>query len=264
MNINLNTNNFNSQYYKNNNSYAVNNQRSNGISYNQPTFKGFDAPTSSKFLNPFKKGMDKLTDKIAKYYTSKLYESGLAKFLANHTEKLSSVVDHMQVIGSIIISGMYMLLTLKNSKLDDENAKKTLVINQGLTFGVSTLGSYLIDGALNSKWDKFTTNYAIKRSGVKDLPEKLAQYKEKCKAEGILKSGLVEYLRDEKSAHFNPDLAAKVNGMGILKKLVVFGTVYRFLAPVAVTPFANWVGNKLADKSKAKQQAHQEQAKQAA
>ena len=33
--------------------------------------------------------------------------------------------------------------------------------------------------------------------------------------------------------------------MGVLKKLVVFGTVYRFLAPVAVTPFATMIGNKL-------------------
>lgn len=263
MNITLNTNNFNSQYYKNNNPYAANTQRSNGIVYNQPTF-GFNAPTKSKFLNPFKNGMDKFTDKIAKYYTSKLYESGLAKFLANHTEKLNSVVDHMQVLGSIIISGMYMLLTLKNSKFDDENAKKTLVINQGLTFGVSTLGSYLIDGWLENKWNDFTMNYAIKRTGAKDLPERLAEYKEQCKTKGVLKSGLVEYLRDEKSAHFSPDLAAKVNGMGILKKLVVFGTVYRFISPVAVTPIANWVGNKLAEKNKAKQQAQQEQVKQSA
>jgi len=30
-----------------------------------------------------------------------------------------------------------------------------------------------------------------------------------------------------------------------LKKIMVFGTVYRFLGPVAVTPIANWIGNNL-------------------
>lgn len=262
MNITLNTNNFNSQYYKNNNPYTANTPKSNGMAYNQPSFKGFDAPTSSKFLSPFKKGMDTVSEKIAKYYTSKVYESKLAKFLAGHTESLSSVVDHMQVLGSVIISGMYMLLTLKNSKFDDEDAKKTLVINQGLTFGASTLGSYLIDGGLNEIWNGFTMKYAIKRTGAKDLPKKLAEFKEKCKAEGKLKSGLIEYLKDEKSAHFNPDLANKVNGMGILKKLVVFGTVYRFLAPVAVTPFANMIGNAIAKKNQAKAAEQQGNVKQ--
>ena len=43
--------------------------------------------------------------------------------------------------------------------------------------------------------------------------------------------------------------------MGVLKKLAVFGTVYRFLGPVAVTPVANWIGNKLAANQKAKKEA---------
>lgn len=255
MNITLNTNKFNSQYYKNKNT-VLNNQNKYSAFSNQPAFKGgFEAPTSSTLLSPFKKGMERLTDWIARNYTAKLYESKLAAFLAKRTDKLDSVVDHMQVIGSVIISGMYMLMTLKNNQFDDEKAKHTLMINQGLTFGVSTIGSYLIDGMLNKKWNKFTMNYAIKRTGDADLETKLAQYKEKCKAAGKLKSGLVEYLGDKNEVHFNPDLAGKVKGMGILKKLAVFGTVYRFISPVAVTPLANMIGNKLAESRDSKENA---------
>ena len=46
--------------------------------------------------------------------------------------------------------------------------------------------------------------------------------------------------------------------MGVLKKLAVFGTVYRFIGPVAVTPFANMIGNKLAEaKANRKEAANQ-------
>jgi len=255
MNITLNTNKFNTPYTNTNRQVLSNNQiKHSGISYNQPAFTGgFEAPTKSTLLSPFKKMMDTFTDWIAKNYTSKMYESKLAKFLAGHTEKLKSVVDHMQVIGSVIISGMYMLMTLKNSQLDDEKAKHTLMINQGLTFGFSTIGSYIIDGMLNNKWNKFTMNYAIKRTGDADLAKKLKAYQDKCKAAGKINSDLVTYLGDKNEAHFNPDLAGKVRGMGILKKLAVFGAVYRFLSPVAVTPIATWIGNKLAEKRTANQ-----------
>ena len=59
----------------------------------------------------------------------------------------------MQVAGSVIISGMYMTQTLRNNQLD-EDRKKTLAINQGLTFLMSTVGSYLIDDALDGNMGK--------------------------------------------------------------------------------------------------------------
>ena len=41
---------------------------------------------------------------------------------------------------------MYMAQTLKNNQLDED--RKLFAINQGLTFLISTVGSYLIDDAL--------------------------------------------------------------------------------------------------------------------
>lgn len=254
MNITLNTNHVNSQY----NNYNSNNnkpqKRYAGISYNtQPTFKGIEVPTKSKVLAPFHRAMDSITSWISRNYTDKLYTSKLADYLAKKTDKLGSVVDHMQVMGSIIISGMYMTETLRNKQLD-EDRRRTLAINQGLTFAVSTIGSYVIDDMLDSKWEKLTTKYASKELGDDKLAEKIAKYNQELEANfnaqqlnGITKKSkfkpatVLSYIEDKIP---NTSLEKRLRGMNVLKKLVVFGTVYRFLAPVLVTPIANNLGER--------------------
>lgn len=257
MNITLQTNNFNSnQNIYNRNIKQNNTKRNSNISYNSPSFSGkIEVPTDSKVLSPLKGISDKFTTWLSDKYTYNLYTSKLAKYLASKTDNLKSVVDHMQVLGSVIISGMYMTQTLRNQGLD-ENRRRTLAINQGLTFALSTIGSYAIDDALDSKWEKLTTKYAAKETGIKDLEERIKEFnKNKLNkhnadiANGIIEKGtkfkpanVLEYASKELK---NADLEVKLNGMGVLKKLLVFGTVYRFIAPVAVTPFATWMGNKL-------------------
>ncbi len=91
----------------------------------------------------------------------------------------------MQVAGSVIISGMYMTQTLRNNQLD-EDRKKTLAINQGLTFLMSTVGSYLIDDALDgiALWEKnVSLKYAKKYLGEdgKDLAKNFAEFARKHK-----------------------------------------------------------------------------------
>lgn len=263
MNITLNTNQINSQY----NNYNTNNnkpqKRYAGISYNtQPSFKGIDVPTNSKVLAPFHRLMDSITSWISRNYTDKLYTSKLAGYLAKKTDKLGSVVDHMQVMGSIIISGMYMTETLRNKQLD-EDRRRTLAINQGLTFAVSTIGSYVIDDMLDSKWEKLTTKYAAKELGDDKLAEKIAKYNQE--AEAIFNAEQMKGIK-AKNAKFKPitvlkyvednipntSLEKRLRGMNVLKKLVVFGTVYRFLAPVLVTPIANSLGERYIKKKQEK------------
>lgn len=265
MNVTFQTNNFSSQYanqYSNKN----NNKLKTGITYNKPAFTGeIPIPKKSKLLDPYYKKMDQFTTWLSDNYTSKLYTSKLARYLEKKTDKLNSVVDHMQVMGSVIISGMYMTQTLRNKKLD-EDAKRTLAINQGLTFALSTVGSYVIDDMLDSKWERLTAKYAQKQTGDTSFIEKLAQHnKEKLekfnadKAAGKLaeKAKFKPTLVVDYVAQTTKDkgLEKRLRGMGVLKKLVVFGTVYRFLAPVAVTPLATMIGNKLVHaKNNAKQE----------
>lgn len=284
MNITLNTNNYNSQYQQYKNSGRKINQQKLSTNYNNQAFTGvnpLDAiPPKSKFLAKFKKaitnGFDKFTTGIATFYTTKLYTSPVAIWLAKHTDKLAGVVDHMQVAGSVIISGMYMTQTLRNKDLD-EDRKKTLAINQGLTFAVSTLGSYLIDSSLDSWWEKLTQKYASKQLGDSKLSEKIANlnnpiikgaeekfgksWKKLSKKQRPKLVDTLKYIEDNVP---NTGIEAKIRGMGVLKKLMVFGTVYRFLSPVAVTPLASMLGNKLTAKKTAAKEVQPEQDKQAA
>ena len=258
MNITLQTNNFNSNSTQYNTKF--NNQSNIRKNYNQPSFNGgIDIPTKSKVLSPFTKAMDRFTTWLSDKYTTKLYTSRFAKFLAQKADNLNSVVDHMQVMGSVIISGMYMTQTLRNKQLDDDR-KKTLAINQGLTFALSTVGSYVIDDALDSKWEKFTIKYAAKEMNDNKLAEKLAAINteklakfEADKLKGIIPkeakfkpTSVLQYV-SENMPHTG--LEERLKGMGVLKKLLVFGTVYRFIAPVAVTPMATWIGNKFVHKN---------------
>lgn len=275
MNVTLNANRFNTPYgyqtkknpnnnnYYNKTNYAQNN---NNVSFTgNKLFSIFDAiPIKSKFLDPMKRGFDELTTGIAEHYTVKLYTSKPAQWLAKSAEKLDSVVDHMQVMGSVIISGMYMIQTLRQKNMD-EDRKKTLAINQGLTFGVSTLGSYLIDSSLDEIWESLTQKYAAKQIGDEKLPEKIAKLNDTIIKDAEAKTGLewkkigkkqrpklvtaLKYIEDNVP---NTGVESKIRGMGVCKKLFVFGTVYRFIAPVAVTPIASWLGEKLvAGKKKA-------------
>ena len=44
------------------------------------------------------------------------------------------------------------------------------------------------------------------------------------------------------------NLEKQAKGIDIAKKLIIFDTMYRFIAPVLVTPLANHIGNKMQEK----------------
>lgn len=261
MNITLQTNNFNPQYGYNKTNYT--NKKANTLYTKQPTFTAVygDIPQKSKLLNPISRAFDRFTSWLSKNYTDKLYSSWFAAKLAPKAEKLDSVVDIMAILGSVVISGMYMIQTLRNKQLD-EDRRKTLAINQGLTFAVSTVGSIVIDKSLDNWWENTTVKYAERRTGIK-LSEKIKAYNDaaikeaeeklgkvwkhftKKERKGVKLTNTLKYIEDNME---NASLEAKLRGMGVLKKLIIFGTVYRFISPVAVTPLANAIGNKLTER----------------
>lgn len=271
MNIQLQTNNFNGYNQRFN---KLNNKN---VSYVQPSFTAGigDIPQKSKLLNPISRAFDGFTTWLKDNYTNKLYTSWFAKQLAKHADKLDSVVDIMAILGSVVISGMYITQTMRNKQLDDDR-KQTLAINQALTFGVATLGSVVIDQSLDKWWEGRTEKYAQSRTGldigksikeindkaIKDAEEKLGKtWKQFTKKErkGVKLTNTLKYVEEYLD---NPGLEAKLRGMGVLKKLIVFGTVYRFISPVAVTPLANMLGNKIAERKQAKREAAAAQASQ--
>lgn len=275
MNITLQTTNLNPQYK---NSHIAYNKQN--YSNNKPSF-GMKVPEGSAFLKPWEKFVDKSTDMIAKYYTANLYQSPITKFTSKIADKLNGVVDHMQVIGSIIISGMYMNQTLRNDNLEPDK-RKTLAINQGLTFLLSTFLSYLIDDAIKEKWEKLTRKYTVANlelgkhenlskqerkklyaEKLKELNKNISDWNIARKADFTAKVKSGDLAADSKFKIGNvadyiakkmpeSNLSTMLKGMGVLQKLIVFGTIYRFISPVAVTPIANIIGNAINNKKEAK------------
>ena len=248
MKVALNTQNYNLGQYRHN----YQNISTANYSY-QPSFKGgISIPAKSNFLASFRnaidKGLDTMYEGISKHFSKHLYESGIAVWLSKQAG-IGKIVNHMQSLGSIIISGMYMSQTLRSNM--DDDTKKKLALNQGLTWVVATVGAYIFDNALDSAWDKkVNIKFARRFLGVPDLAKEFENYNESFKkacelaGEKFKPKSVLDFFQDKKYPEYNnKTLLSKIGGLNILKSLVVFGTVYRFLSPVAVTPIANMIGD---------------------
>ena len=192
------------------------------------SFKG-KAPKNKGF---FDKIGDFISEKMAKLYGKPLIESKrMAKtsdWLGNWSDK---VTQHMTTLGSLITSGVYVQRTLSNKDMDPER-KKTLAINQALCFFVPTAAAYYVDSKLNN-WVK---NKGYRFTGLQK--QMIAKAKSEGKDVGEMKAAL----------------GNKIKGVRILASLATFTLIYRYLTPVLITPVANWIGDKLNERSKAKEQ----------
>lgn len=238
---------------------SITNSFNNSYQRKNPSFQG-RVPQESAFLNPMKKLFDKGTDYIAKYYTAPLISSKVSNWLF-HRSDIGRIVDHMQAIGSYVISGMYMIQTLRNKDMD-EDRRTTLAINQGLTLVASTAIAYLISERLVGPWNKHVSmKYAANKRGisVEQLEQELKAHQDKIKKiyiekhpedlelKKFKKPNLIHYVEKRLK---NENLAGKLKGLDVLKSLIIFGSVYRFFGPVAVTPVATWLGNLLTGANK--------------
>lgn len=205
MNVTLQTYNINNQYKSNSNITSPKIQPAPVM------FTGGQIP-KSKLFKPWNKKYAKLVIWLRDNYHKKLINSRFMSWFANKTANVKDMTTHMMVAGSTLISGLYAVRTLQNDKLDHEK-RKTLALNDALTWGISTIGSYAADSYLNGWWEGVTRRFAagyIKKytdpEYIKKFEEKQAAIKAKCKAEGI------EY----KAPEFNPrELAEKCKANGI-------------------------------------------------
>lgn len=261
MKVTLNTNHFN--LYTNQNSNSKNTKNYNRI----PTFEGHGFGKSGIF-KPIYNMYDKGVDLIAKYFTAPLVDSKPINYMAEKFKNSRYLFNHLLAVGSAITSGMYMYKTLNNEKLDKDR-KQVLALNQFLTFALSTAGAYLIDSKIGSWWDKQTAQFAGLRLNdntlAADFIKKNKEILEKNKAtleknKTTMSKKELKLLLDDtvpvkefvkKRTNFQTlfpkqrrALLNAVDGMGLLKTMIVFGAVYRYLVPVLVTPVANKLGEK--------------------
>ena len=101
------------------------------------------------------------------------------------------------------------------SKTIEKDQKLPMILNQGITAVLCTIGAYKLDGVINKKLDKY-----------KDVYKRM-----------------------------NPQLEEKVmnrrlTGIRLLGPIVIFTTIYRFVGPVIVTPIANKISEWLEPQKK--------------
>lgn len=159
MNVNLNTFNvYNQQHkYNKNNTYRQQSFTANTASQAAQAAVN-TAKEKSGIFKPFSDFYETCTDAIAKHFTSKIVDSKPMNYVADKLKNSNNLFQHCLTTGSLITSGLYMEKTLTNDKLDKDR-KKTLAVNQGLTFIVSTAGAYSLDKFLKNWWENVTAKY---------------------------------------------------------------------------------------------------------
>ena len=177
-----------------------------------------------------KKEASAFTKWLAKIYGKPLYESGKLNDLSDKLTRLpGSMTQHLQTLGALVTSGVYVQQTLTKKDLDPDR-KRTLAVNQTLCWVVPTIAAYTVDNALRG----FTKKVEYRYAGLQE--QKMA----------------VAKMEGKPVAKLQKNLGNKLQGVRILASLATFTLIYRYLTPVLITPVANWIGDKLTAKKHAK------------
>lgn len=153
-----------------------------------------------------------ITDAMAKGFANLTKKDGMIKFLDKIAEK--DVISTLSATTGVLISGFYIYNTAKSKKIEKEQ-KKPLMINMALVTAMSTVAGLFIDKAARKKIDDFTEFFVERNKGK--LDKKIL---DGCK-----------------------------KGIQPAATLLIFTTIYRYLAPVLATPLANKISNSLGNKN---------------
>lgn len=172
-----------------------------------------------------KVNMEKGWDNIIEYGIIKpvLQPIVNSKFMGSLVDKSANIDNmacHMSTAGSFVTTATYANRTLKTMNRDEEEKKraKVLALNQVMVTGVSTLGAY----TFNKYLDKVSKNLGYK-------------------------------FREANQGHKN--LSQRMKGFNIAKQLLIFAVMYRYVAPVIVTPLASKIGKCIENRKNEKNNA---------
>ncbi len=241
------------------------------------TFNPYNSYTTSNRCNPrpqaFTGKYDNFCTWVGKNVSRRLFDNGFIDGIAGKVQGKDNAIKFFLIGGSALTSGVYMQQTLINKKMDKDR-KKTLAVNQFLTFLLSTAGALLLDKHLKTWWDKKKDQFFdLKVPNAEDIRNSMKQMNEKIKLknekiadadkEPLYKLG--SYLEKFGKKHFlNEDdykaFMTKYKGFGELRSIIVFAMVYRFLVPLMVTKPANFLCDKYLAHKKAKDSEKLQQA----
>ncbi len=232
------------------------------IDYSFMSFKGNDSKPFNKFTRmkadslsaqnkpSFKGAGAMVTEGIAKG-VGKIADTSYAKRFINWFAEKKDWFPHLIAAESLWLSGWYMQRTAR-SKTIEKDQKLPMILNQGITALLCTIGAYKLDGVINKKLASYKETY--KRMNP-EMVRKSELY------EGLLKRYannpeiLEKISKGEKYADIrkaNKLLNNRMIGIRLLGPIVIFTTIYRFVGPVVVTPIANWISEKIEPHNKKK------------
>ena len=168
-------------------------------------------PLNRKYKKVFNPVVEKLAEWIGQLAGSKAMKK-YTDLIQKHPKIEKNLFSHLIVLGSTLLSGFYVAKTIKNNNMDKDK-RRTLAINQAATFIASTVMAYTLDNWSQKHFKTFIKKYET--INAKD-----------------------------------PNIAQLSKGLKIAKATITIDMVYRFLAPVAVTPIANHIGNKIIENNK--------------
>lgn len=190
-----------------NNKIKQNNLSNYNVNTSQPSFMG--------------KKTGKITEFFAKYYGKHIADSDKVRKFSEKLFKLDKegdVTRHFQTLGSLITSSAYMHATLKNKDMDKDNAI-TLSVNQALNFLLPTAAAYTVDLVIREINKQLEYRYsAVQEEKISNIADKAAKK-----------------LAEKK-------LSNQLKGFRALSVIGTFTFIYRFVAPVAITPISNAIG----------------------
>ena len=151
---------------------------------------------------PFKGVYQKGTEKLSKGF-GRIIDSD---FIQKISEKFSNsnYEQHIISMTDVLLTGTFIHQTNKSKKID-EDRKKSLIYNAGISTGLSIAGGYALNRILKKPGEKFIENF---KKANKNLP----------------------------------DLEKYIEGIKVAKTVLILGGIYYIIIPLLSTFFADRVG----------------------
>ncbi len=151
--------------------------------------------------NPF------FTGRISQYGASgigKLLDlEGLQKFANKYKNKDSDITKHMTAATDVLLTATAVQQIQNNSKIK-ENRKKVLIYNNIITTAITLAGGYLADGVVKKRTEKFVNKFKMLNREA-------------------------------------PNLAKCVEGINILRPILIFAGIYYAILPI----FSTYISEKI-------------------
>lgn len=217
--------------YKNPNKYTLQMQESTrAISFGVNPAKQLNKTSKlygalkNKIFSPTHQFVSKCYDSLTTVLAEKIFvplaENDKIKNLATKLSESKNFYLNLSVIDSIVLSSFYMYRTAKNDGIKKDQ-KLPLIVNQGLVTVASAAMTYALQNIISKNIEKYTN---------------------------IFNTQLTKVLANTEDC--DNQVGKMTYGVGKIQSVIIFGIIYRFIAPVFITPVANRLSEKIQNKNK--------------